>query len=161
MDNKKYTRSPSPFGALSFTIPPISFRMRLIPRNLKWLWRRSSTGAYPVFPPPTPEELLAHPNVHREGVFQRVHRTPKGKPEDTPLFPLYRLYEHLTLACETKSNISGTRSGQLRPFLTPRTPPSLVTRSFLPSQRCWSSHSTSALSWVCHGKQTPSSRAKN
>jgi hypothetical protein len=57
----------------------------------------SSIDEYPVFPPPTPEELLAQPNVYRKGLFRRVHRTPKGKEEDTPLFSLYRLYEHLTL----------------------------------------------------------------
>ncbi|KAJ5896485.1 uncharacterized protein N7473_005884 [Penicillium subrubescens] len=53
----------------------------------------SSSDAYPVFPPPTPEELLAQPNFYRERLF----RTPKGREEDTPLFSLCRLYEHLTL----------------------------------------------------------------
>lgn len=71
--------------------------MRLIPRWLQCLWWRFSSPAYPVFPPPTPEELLAHPNVHRERLFKRVHRIPKGESEDTPLFSLYRLYEHLAL----------------------------------------------------------------
>lgn len=73
-------------------------RIRLIAHRLKCLWCSSSTtDAYPVFPPPTPEELLAQPNVYREHLFQRVHRVPKGKNEDTPLFSLYRLYEHLVL----------------------------------------------------------------
>lgn len=71
--------------------------MRLILRRLKCLWDKFSTDAYPVFPAPTPEELLAHPNLYRERLFQRVHRTPQGKSEDTSLFSLYRLYEHLTL----------------------------------------------------------------
>ncbi|KAJ5591607.1 uncharacterized protein N7459_001976 [Penicillium hispanicum] len=71
--------------------------MRLIPQILKCLWCRPSSDTYPVFPPPTPDQLLAHPNVHRERLFQCVHRTPKGKTEDTPLFALYRLYEHLVL----------------------------------------------------------------
>ena len=76
--------------------------MRLLPRSLNYLWeklkwRRSSTYAYPVFPPPMPEELLAQPNVHREQLAQRVYRTPKGTLKDTPLFSLYRLYEHLIL----------------------------------------------------------------
>jgi hypothetical protein len=71
--------------------------MRLIHRRLKCLWDKFSTNVYPVFPPPTPEELLAHPNLYRERLFQRVHRTPQGKSEDTSLFSLYRLYEHLTL----------------------------------------------------------------
>ncbi|CAI7611794.1 unnamed protein product [Penicillium glandicola] len=64
---------------------------------LKTLWQRYSNDKYPVFPPPTPEELLARPNVYRKRVFQRVYRTPKGNSEDTPLFSLYRLYEHLVL----------------------------------------------------------------
>lgn len=71
--------------------------MWLIPQILRFLWRRPQNHANPVFPPPTPKELLAQPNAHRERLFQRVHRTPKGKPEDTPLFSLYRLYEHLVL----------------------------------------------------------------
>jgi hypothetical protein len=71
--------------------------MRLIPERLKRLWCRSSTDAYPVFRPPTPEELLARPNVYRERLFGRIYRTPRGMKEDTPLFSLYRLYEHLTL----------------------------------------------------------------
>lgn len=47
--------------------------------------------------PRTPEELLAHPNVYRERLFRRIYRAPKRIKEDTPLFSLYRLYEHLTL----------------------------------------------------------------
>ncbi|CAG8364576.1 unnamed protein product [Penicillium salamii] len=50
-----------------------------------------------MFPPPPPEELLAHLNLYRERLFQRVHRTPRDDSEDVPLFSLYRLYEHLTL----------------------------------------------------------------
>lgn len=75
--------------------------MRLIPERLTRLWstwrRRSPTDAYPVFPPPTPEELLARPNQHRERLFRRVYRAPRGVKDDTPLFSLYRLYEHLIL----------------------------------------------------------------
>ncbi|KAK9856764.1 hypothetical protein MYU51_000679 [Penicillium brevicompactum] len=67
-------------------------------RPLKFLReKRSEPVGYPIFPPPTPEELLAHPNMYRERLFQRVSRTPHGEPEDTALFSLYRLYEHLIL----------------------------------------------------------------
>lgn len=139
--------------------------MRLIPRWLQCLWWRFSSPAYPVFPPPTPEELLAHPNVHRERLFKRVHRIPKGESEDTPLFSLYRLYEHLVLndnvGLRNEIDISGTRSGRLPPSLTPTTHPHLATRSFQPSQHCWLNHSTGGLSWVCRGKQTPLSHARN
>lgn len=69
--------------------------MRLFSR-LKWPWRKSSSE-HPVFPPPTPEELLADPNFYRQRLFQRLYRTPKGILEDTPLFSLYRFYEHLVL----------------------------------------------------------------
>lgn len=73
-------------------------RIRLIANRLKCFWCSSSTtDAYPVFPPPNPEDLLAQPNLYRERLFQRVHRVPKGKNEDRPLFSLYRLYEHLVL----------------------------------------------------------------
>jgi hypothetical protein len=79
-------------------------RIRLIANHLKCLWCSSTTTdaypvfpVFPVFPPPTPEELLAQPNVYRERLFQRIHRVPRGKTEDTPLFSLYRLYEHLVL----------------------------------------------------------------
>lgn len=73
--------------------------MRLLPQHLRNLWSKFSTpsDSYPVFPPPTPEELLARPNDHRERLFRRVHRTPKGKSDDAPLFSLYRLYEHMVL----------------------------------------------------------------
>ncbi|RJE21104.1 hypothetical protein PHISCL_06568 [Aspergillus sclerotialis] len=76
--------------------------MRLIPQSLKNLWhklkwRRFSAYAFPVFPPPTPEVLLAHPNVYRERLSKRVYRTPKGQTEDTALFSLYRFYERLIL----------------------------------------------------------------
>ncbi|CAG7956125.1 unnamed protein product [Penicillium salamii] len=77
--------------------------MQLITGHLKRLWEKllkkekSSVNTYPTFPPPPPEELLAHPNLYRERLFQRVHRTPRDDSEDVPLFSLYRLYEHLTL----------------------------------------------------------------
>lgn len=71
--------------------------MQFTPHCLKRLFHRSATNAYPVSPPLAPEELLAHPNVHRERVFRRVHRIPKKSTDDTPLFSLYRVYEHLVL----------------------------------------------------------------
>ena len=73
-------------------------RMRLLSLFLKRLpWRKSSSHAYPVFPPPTPEKLLAHATRYREHLSQRVYRTPKDEPEDNPLSALYRLYERLVL----------------------------------------------------------------
>lgn len=60
-------------------------------------WRSSSSPAYPVFPPPTPEKLLAHAPRYRERLLQRMYRTPESEPEDNPLFSLYRLYERLVL----------------------------------------------------------------
>lgn len=67
-------------------------------RPLKFLReKKSAPVGYPIFPPPTPEELLAYPNMYRERLFQRVSRTPHGESEDTALFALYRLYEHLIL----------------------------------------------------------------
>ncbi|KAL2813447.1 hypothetical protein BJX63DRAFT_443109 [Aspergillus granulosus] len=72
--------------------------MRLRSFLLKCLpWRRASSLAYPVFPPPTPEKLLAHATRYRELLFHRVYRTPIDEPEDNPLFALYRLYERLVL----------------------------------------------------------------
>lgn len=77
-------------------------RMRFISQSLinlwhRLKWRKSSAYAFPVFPPPTPEELLARPNVYRERLFKRAYRTPKGQTEDTPLLSLYRFYERLIL----------------------------------------------------------------
>ncbi|KAJ5180002.1 hypothetical protein N7492_003212 [Penicillium capsulatum] len=71
--------------------------MNLISGCLKRLWSRFSPDAYPTFPPPPPEELLTHTNDHRHRIFRRAHRIPRGKTEDTALFSLYRLYEHLVL----------------------------------------------------------------
>ena len=90
--------------------------MRLCLKKLKALFRRkllaqkppqdlaqfpaqspADADAYPVFPPPTPEELLAHADFYRERLSQRRWRTPKDQPEDTPLFSLYRLYERMVL----------------------------------------------------------------
>ncbi|KAL4965532.1 uncharacterized protein BDV14DRAFT_56127 [Aspergillus stella-maris] len=87
-------------------------KMRLCLKKLKVLVRRkfltqkplqdlaqspADSDAYPVFPPPTPEELLAHADFYRERLSQRRWRTPKDQPEDTPLFSLYRLYERMVL----------------------------------------------------------------
>ncbi len=69
-------------------------RMRLITNRIKLLWASSSTTDGVSHPA---EELLAQPNVYRELLFQRVQRVPRGKTEDTPLFSLYRIYEHLVL----------------------------------------------------------------
>lgn len=53
--------------------------------------------AYPVFPPPTPEELLLKPDFYREKLGMRLYRTPKETTQDTALFTLYRLYEYIVL----------------------------------------------------------------
>ncbi|KAL4801960.1 hypothetical protein BDV18DRAFT_164470 [Aspergillus unguis] len=72
--------------------------MQLHSLLLKYLpWRRTPSYAYPVFPPPPPEQLLAHATRYRERLCQRIYRIPKDEPDDTPLFSLYRLYERLVL----------------------------------------------------------------
>ncbi|CEL11140.1 hypothetical protein ASPCAL14245 [Aspergillus calidoustus] len=72
--------------------------MRLVSMLLKRLpWRRAPDPAYPVFPPPPPEKLLADSDHYRLRLGQRAWRTPKGETEDTPLYSLYRLYERLVL----------------------------------------------------------------
>jgi hypothetical protein len=52
---------------------------------------------YPSFPPPTPEELLSYRSHFEELLSQRQHLFPWPAKDDTPLFALYRVYEHLVL----------------------------------------------------------------
>ncbi|KAI1982515.1 hypothetical protein LOZ53_005503 [Ophidiomyces ophidiicola] len=57
----------------------------------------SNPYAYPTFPPPPPEELLARSSYYNNLLNQRENTAPLDSPGDTPLFALYRLYEHLVL----------------------------------------------------------------
>lgn len=56
----------------------------------------SNSYAYPIFPPPPPEELLSKSSFYDNLLSQRENLAPFGS-VDTPLFALYRLYEHLVL----------------------------------------------------------------
>lgn len=49
----------------------------------------------PVFPPPPPEEIVAHRSDYITKLRLRKYRIPETAPADTPLFTLYRLYEFL------------------------------------------------------------------
>lgn len=49
----------------------------------------------PVFPPPPPEEIIAHRSDYIAKLRLRKYRIPETAPADTPLFALYRLYEFL------------------------------------------------------------------
>ncbi|KAJ5368700.1 uncharacterized protein N7496_008460 [Penicillium cataractarum] len=81
---------------------PLLDKTRLIAHRLKHLWSKSppETNAYPIFPP-TPEELLAKPSTYLYNLPQRIYRAPRDQQEDSPLFSLYRLYEHLPLNYNT------------------------------------------------------------
>ncbi|EEQ32223.1 conserved hypothetical protein [Microsporum canis CBS 113480] len=57
----------------------------------------SNPNAYPRFPPPPPEELLSRSAYYNDLLSQRENLAPADSPGDTPLFALYRLYEHLVL----------------------------------------------------------------
>ncbi|KJF61169.1 uncharacterized protein CIMG_11548 [Coccidioides immitis RS] len=57
----------------------------------------SNPNAYPRFPPPPPEELLSRSSYYNNLLSQRENLAPPDSPTDTPLFALYRLYEHLVL----------------------------------------------------------------
>lgn len=74
-------------------------KMQLIAHHLKGPWIKSptNTNAYPIFPPPTLEELLAKHSTYLYNLSQRIYRVPADQKEDTPLFSLYRLSEHITL----------------------------------------------------------------
>jgi hypothetical protein len=54
-------------------------------------------NAYPRFPPPPPKELLSRSSYYNNLLNQRKYLAPLDNPIDTPLFALYRLYEHLVL----------------------------------------------------------------
>ena len=49
----------------------------------------------PVFPPPSPEEIIANRSDYITKLRLRKYRIPETAPADTPLFALYRLYEFL------------------------------------------------------------------
>jgi hypothetical protein len=51
---------------------------------------------YPEFPPPEPQKLLSQALQYHRILSQREYFAPSGA-EDTQLFALYRLYEHLVL----------------------------------------------------------------
>lgn len=83
------------------------------PSWLKHLSPRSSSDkdvkkpnqyAYPTFPPPPPQELLSNGSHWKKVFSAREHLVPSNAPTDTPLYALYRMYEHLML-----DNTSGLR----------------------------------------------------
>lgn len=97
---------------LASILSALSFLRRLYHKTLagswhylKKIWGRPydvtvpNPNAYPKFPPPTPHELLSYPIFYNNLLDQREYLTPQGGPAttDTPLFALYRLYEHLVL----------------------------------------------------------------
>jgi hypothetical protein len=52
---------------------------------------------YPVFPPPSPEEIIKEGDKYWTVVEARKFAAPKGESSDAPLFALYRLYEAFVL----------------------------------------------------------------
>lgn len=84
------------------------------PNWLKHLSPRSSSDkdvkkpnayAYPTFPPPPPQELLSNSLYWNKILKAREHLVPSNSPTDTPLYAIYRMYEHLLL-----DNTSGLRA---------------------------------------------------
>ena len=56
----------------------------------------SKEPAYPTFPPPAPKQLLSNPSFYNQLLSQRQYYAPKNE-NDTPLYGLFRMYEHLLL----------------------------------------------------------------
>ena len=52
---------------------------------------------YPVYPPPTPKDILADRKSHDQMLRKRRYAVPRGAGKDTPLFALYRFYEVILL----------------------------------------------------------------
>nr|POF02282.1 hypothetical protein CFP56_65547 [Quercus suber] len=53
--------------------------------------------AYPVFPPPVPQQILEHIASYTALIRQRKFGGPIGEFKDTPLFALYRMYELMVI----------------------------------------------------------------
>lgn len=57
----------------------------------------SKSYEYPVFPPPSPEDILNRRSDYIASLRARKYRVPEGVSADTPLYALYRLYEYFVI----------------------------------------------------------------